>query len=147
MFSNVGLDSKIYRIFFVVFCLMCFFSVLKAQDAVAANILAKLEKGCNAKDINSCLALFRVYLQGDEKAGMKPNLQKAMEYKVKACNAGHGPNCNELYVIYYSGQYDIFGIKKDLAKAHNFAVKSCQLGYKDGCVFVASIYTMGEGVK
>ncbi|MWV63175.1 hypothetical protein DCO58_00255 [Helicobacter saguini] len=86
MFSNVGLDSKIYRIFFVVFCFMGFAGVLNAIDPVTERFIAKYDRECNEKKAESCATLGQLYTYGDEKAGIKPSEQKMVLYYTKACD-------------------------------------------------------------
>jgi TPR repeat protein len=114
------------------------------------------DAACDGGDAKACMAL------GAQVE--KKDLQKAVDYYVKACDLkldkgctatralrqkgcdqNDGPLCNDLGSAWSEGKYGTTGV--DHVKAKAFYEKACKLGNGIGCFNLGNVYRVGEGMK
>jgi cytochrome c oxidase assembly factor 7 len=105
------------------------------QDKPQAQSL--FEKGCDAKDSESCYYLSTTFLGEDKNAEVRnDDKEKAFEYSLKACNLNHIYACANLCQLYKHGM----GCEKneelaDAAKRKALALRDLYNKKDGGVVF------------
>ena len=101
--------------------------------------LEMLQQQCEADDAESCAELGIAY----EKEDTIRNIEKAVEYSVKACELNNGKGCNNIgFMLSKYANGDV----KELLQALTFFQKACDLDYGSGCANIGNMYYNGEGV-
>lgn len=85
------------------------------------------DKACSYGSRTSCSKLGMKYLSGET---IKKDINKALDYLLKACDRADANACRELGLIYENGKDEI---KKNKFKSLNFLSKACNYGDKQSC--------------
>ena len=71
------------------------------------------------------------------------NYRVANTFFSKSCDGGEADGCNNLGVLYVTGE----GVKQDYFKAKILFTKTCDSGKADGCTNLGNLYYNGLGVQ
>jgi TPR repeat protein len=102
--------------------------------------LRDFERGCDAKDTDSCVEAASLAYQGGD--GLNKDPERGAKLAKKACDAGNRPGCRLLA----AGQLQGAGLKKDDSSAAKLLENSCTDGDGESCAAAGLLYRDGYGV-
>lgn len=82
-----------------------------------------LEKACEGANDESCYHLSGIYMEGYEKGNIVKDMKRSFEFAVKACNLDNMYACNNLSMMYRTGD----GVEKNEELAKKFKTKAKEL--------------------
>ncbi len=92
--------------------------------------------------IFSCNLYAKDYFELGIEAYKISDFTKAAEYYEKGCELKEGAACNNLGVLYESGQ----GVKQNFSKAAEYYKKGCELKEGKACNNLGVLYKNGQGI-
>ncbi|KAK2082582.1 Cytochrome c oxidase assembly factor 7 [Saguinus oedipus] len=74
----------------------------------------------------------------------QPDLGKARDYYIRACDAGYASSCFNLSAMFLQGAP---GFPKDMDLECKCSMKACDLGHFWACANASHMYKLGDGIK
>jgi uncharacterized protein len=102
--------------------------------------LRDFERGCDAKDSDSCVEAAALAFQGAD--GLQKDPERGARLAKKACDSGNRPGCR----LFAAGQLQGAGLKKDDSASAVLLEKSCTDGDGESCAAAGILYRDGYGV-
>jgi uncharacterized protein len=116
------------------------------EHANQKDVIAVAERGCNGGNGGSCTTFGWMLASGfigataPDKAG-PPDLERAVYFYRKGCNAGFGLGCTLLAQAYSKG----LGVPKDETRAVEILQLACRSNNMAACSDLSSFYFLGAG--